>query len=97
MTRRDEPEIPFTGRSWDEPPRRRRIVPPDPAVTTIDGRGFRRESSIIDPDTRITTDDRASVAQRSAEAAEARLADKDANLAAAVRLGAALKVLKGEG
>lgn len=96
MTRRDEPEIPFTGRSWDEPPRRRRIVPPDPAVTTIDGRGFRRETSRHDPDNTITPDEQKVLGQRAREAAEARLADTDANLAAAVRLGAALKVLKGE-
>jgi|GEM_PF-1062116 hypothetical protein len=92
--RRDEPELPYTGRSWDEPPRRRRIAPPDPAVTTIDGRGFRRESSIIVPDTRITTDDRASVAQRNTEAAEARLAGMDRRLLGAVRLGAALNALR---
>lgn len=92
--RREEPELPYTGRSWDEPPRRRRIAPPDPAVTTIDGRGFRRESSIIVPDTRITPDDRASVAQRSAEAAEARLASMDCRLLGAVRLGAALRALR---
>ena len=92
--RREEPELPYTGRSWDEQPRRRRIAPPDPAVTTIEGRGFRRESSIIDPDTRITTDDRASVAQRSAEAAEARRADADRRLLGAVRLGAALRALR---
>jgi len=92
--RREEPELPYTGRSWDEPPQRRRIAPPDPAVTTIDGREFRRESSIIDPDTRITTDDRASVAQCSAEAAEARLAAMDRRLLGAVRLGAALRALR---
>ncbi len=92
--RREEPELPYTGRSWDEPLRRRRIAPPDPAVTTIDGRGFRRESSIVVPDTRITTDDRASVAQRSAEAAEARLAGMDLRLLGAVRLGAALRALR---
>lgn len=97
MTRRDAPDLPYTGRSWDEPPRRRRIAPPDPAVTTIDGRGFRRESSIIDPDFTVSQGVQRVLAQRAREAAEARLADKDANLAAAVRLGAALKVLKGEG
>ncbi|MCB2092943.1 MAG: hypothetical protein H6901_02895 [Rhodobacteraceae bacterium] len=96
MTRRDEPEIPFTGRSWDEPPRRRPIVPPDPAVTTIDGREFRRESSIVVPDFTVTQDEQRVLGQRAQEAAARRLADKDANLAAAVRLGAALKVLKGE-
>lgn len=92
--RREEPELPYTGRSWDEPPRRRRIAPPDPAVTTIDGRGFRRESSIIVPDTRITTDDRASVAQRSAEAAEARRAEADRALVTLVQLGAKLRALR---
>lgn len=92
--RREEPDLPYTRRAWDDEPRRRRIAPPDPAVTTIDGRGFRRESSIIDPDTRITTDDRASVAQRSAEAAEARLAGMDRRLLGAVRLGAALSALR---
>ena len=92
--RREEPDLPYTGRSWDEPPRRRRIAPPDPAVTTIDGRGFRRESSIIDPDTRITTGDRASVVQRSAEAAEARRAGMDRRLLGAVRLGVALSALR---
>lgn len=97
MTRREEPEIPFTGRSWDEPPRRRRIVPPDPTVTTIDGRGFRRESSIVVPDFVVTQSEQRVLAQRAQEAAARRLADKDANLAAAVRLGAALKVLNGEG
>lgn len=97
MTRRDEPELPYSGRSWDEPPRRRRTVPPDPAVTTIDGRGFRRESSITVPDFTVTQDEQRVLAQRAQEAAARRLADKDANLAAAVRLGAALKVLKGEG
>jgi len=63
---------------------------PDPAVPTIDGRGFRRESSIIDPDTRIMADDRASNAQRGAEAAEAWRADADRRLLGAVQLGAAL-------
>lgn len=92
--RRTEPDLPYTGRSWDEPPRRRRIAPPGPAVTTIDGRGFRRESSIIDPDTRITANDRASAALRSAEAAEARRADADRRLLGAVQLGAALNALR---
>jgi hypothetical protein len=94
MTRRDEPEIPFTGRSWDEPPRRRRTVPTDPAVTTIDGRGFRRESSIVVLDTRITTDDRANIAQRSAEAAEARRADADSRFRRALELGETLRALR---
>lgn len=92
--RREEPELPYTGRSWGEPPRRRRIVPPDPAVTTIDGRGFRRESSIIDPDTRITTGEQKVLHQRATEAAEARRADKDRRLLGAVRLGAALRALR---
>lgn len=96
MTRRDEPKIPFTGRSWDEPPRRRRIAPPDPAVTYIDGRGFRRESSIVMPDFTVTQDEQRVLGQREQEAAVRRLADRDANLEAAVCLGAALKVLKGE-
>jgi hypothetical protein len=94
--RRDEPEIPYTGRSWDEPPRRRRIAPPDPAVTTIDGRGFRRESSIAVPDFTVSQEEQRVLGQRANEAAIRRLADKEANLAAAVRLGAALKALKGE-
>jgi hypothetical protein len=94
--RREEPELPYTGRSWDEPPRQRRIVPPDPAVTTIDGRGFRRESSIVVPDFTVSQAEQRVLGQRENDAAERRLADKDANFAAAVRLGAALKVLKGE-
>ena len=68
-------------------------MPDDRNVSYSAGQAFRREASIIDPDTRITTDDRASVAQRSAEAAEARLADKDRRVLGAVRLGAALRAL----
>jgi hypothetical protein len=94
--RRDEPELPYTRRAWGDEPRRPRAPESDPAVTFIDGRGFRRESSIIVPDFTVTQDEQRVLGQRAQEAAARRLADKDANLAAAVRLGAALKVLKGE-
>lgn len=95
--RRDEPELPYTRRARRDEPRRPRAPESDPAVTFIDGRGFRRETSRHDPDNTIRPDEQKVLAQRAREAAERRLADIEANLAAAVRVGAALKVLKGEG
>jgi len=94
---RRRPYTAFSGRAWDDPaPRRGRVEEPDPAVSYVNGRFFRRESSIRDPDNTITPDDQKVLGQRAREAAEARQARKGAHLAAAVRLGAALKVLKGE-
>lgn len=96
MTRREEPELPYTRRAWDDEPRPPRAPEDDPDVTYIDGRGFRRETSRYDPDNTIRPDEQRLLAQRAREAALRLRADMDASLAAAVRLGAALTVLKGE-
>ncbi|MDJ1007698.1 MAG: hypothetical protein QNJ13_07700 [Paracoccaceae bacterium] len=68
----------------------------DQPVTWHQGRAFLNESSISIPKDKLTQDERATMdANRLAEA-EGRQARADANLAAALRLGAALRVLKGE-
>ncbi|WP_164721554.1 hypothetical protein [Silicimonas algicola] len=50
-----------------------------------------------DPDHTVTPEEQKLLHQRELEAAKDRQARNDANLAAALRLGAALKVLKGDG
>jgi hypothetical protein len=88
----------YTWADEEEPqPRRRRYDPAhDRNLTFHEGRFFRDERTIRDPDNTVTQAEQRELGQRAREAAEARLAEKDANLAAAVRLGAALKVLRGE-
>lgn len=68
----------------------------DRNVTYHMGRAFRDESSIPVPVDRVTPDERATMRAHALAAREARQADMDANLARAVELGAALKVLAGE-
>lgn len=92
--RREPTELPFSG-----PSTRRAQVPveDDDNITYVDGRAFRRESTRHDPDNTITPDELKTIHQRRLEAAEARQAEADANLAAALRVGEAFKVLDGDG
>ncbi len=69
----------------------------DQHVTYHMGRAYRNESSIRDPNYTITSEEQKVLRQRQLEAAAERKAYADANLAVALRLGEALKVLKGEG
>ena len=91
--RRDAPELPYTRRAWYDDPTLRRARVPDPAVTFIDGRGFRRESSIRDPDNVITSQEQRVLAQRAEDAARERKAEADRRFRRALELGAALRVL----
>ena len=68
----------------------------DGDITYANGRAYRRETSRHDPDYSVTPDDLKAMRERSAEEVEARQAYADANFAAALRLGEALRVLKGE-
>ena len=88
----------YTWADEEEPqPRRRRYDPADERnLTFFEGRFFRRETSRHDPDNTITPDEQKVLHQRRLEEAELRQARSDANFAAALRLGEALRVLKGE-
>jgi hypothetical protein len=92
--RRDAPELLYTGRSRDEPPRRRRIAPPDPAVTNVDGRGFRRESSIVVPDFTVTQAESGVLAQRAEDAARERKGEADRRFRRALELAETLRTLR---
>lgn len=95
--RREPYELPFTGRSSDDPTKRRAQVPDeDRRVTYHMGRAYLDESSIRDPDNTITPDEQKVLRQHQLEAAQDRQAHAAANFAAALRLGEALKVLKSE-
>lgn len=91
--RRDPPELPFTGRAQ----RHAQVPDQDRQVTWYEGRAFLNESSISIPKHGVTPNDLRAMRERSAEEAEDRQARKDANFDAALRLGEALKVLKGDG
>lgn len=90
--RRDLPELPFTGRAQ----RRAQVPDPDRQVTYVNGRAFLRETTRHDPDYAVTVEDRRVTDQRRLEEVEARQARATANLARALELGAALKMLKGD-
>ncbi|AZQ69213.1 hypothetical protein EF888_19990 [Silicimonas algicola] len=68
-------------------------------MTFAYGRHWRNESVVArdDPDNTITPTEQKLLHQRRLEAAEDRQAEADSNLAAALRLGATLKVLKDDG
>lgn len=85
--RRDPAELPFTGRT----PRRAQGPDPDRQVSYSAGRAFLRETARHDPDYSVTVEDRQVMEQRRLEDMELRQARKDANFAAALRLGAAIK------
>ncbi|MBV7409630.1 hypothetical protein [Maritimibacter sp. DP1N21-5] len=68
----------------------------DGDITYVDGKAYRRETSRHDLDNTITPDEQKVLHLRRLEEAEFRQAHNDANLAAALRLGEALRVLKGE-
>ncbi|WP_413874450.1 hypothetical protein [Albidovulum sp.] len=91
--RRDAPELPFMRRAWDDDHTPRRARAPDPAVTFIDGRGFRRESSIRDPDNTVTQAEQRVLAQRAEDAARERKAEADRRFRGALELGRALRAL----
>ena len=69
----------------------------DGDITYVNGRAYRRETSRHDPENTITPDEQKVLHQHQLEAAQDRQARSDANFAAALRLGEALRVLKGEG
>lgn len=92
--RREEPELPYTGRSWDEPPRRRRIAPPDPAISYVNGQAFRRETSCHDPDNTVTQAEQRVLAQRAEDAARERKAEANRRFRRALELGEALRALR---
>lgn len=69
----------------------------DRQVSYSAGRAYLRETSRHDPDYSVTVEDRLAIEQRRLEEREFRQARNDAGLAAALELGAALRVLKGEG
>lgn len=93
--RRTPSELPFTGRT----PRQPRMPDDDLGVTFAYGKHWRDERMVAmdDPDNTITPDEQKVLRQHQLEAAQARQARSDANLATALRLGEALRVLKGEG
>ena len=90
--RREEPDLPYSNS--------RRVShdhsADDGNVTYHMGRAFRNESSIRIPKDRVTPDERATMQAHRLAACEARQARADSNLACAVELGAALKVLAGK-
>lgn len=92
--RRPLNELPFSART----PRQSRMPEDDRGVTFAHGRHWRDERVVArdDPDYSATVEDQRVLRLRQLEAADARQAHADANLARAVELGAALKVLKGE-
>lgn len=91
--RRDPSELPFSGRA----PRRAQVPDTDRQVSYVNGRAFLRETTRHDPDYAVNPADLRAIGERNAEAAADRQARETANLNAALRLGAALKVLKGDG
>ncbi|MCE5972480.1 hypothetical protein LZA78_03155 [Sinirhodobacter sp. WL0062] len=90
--RRDPPELPFTGRAQ----RHAQEPDQDRHVTYVNGRAYLDERSIHVPRYGVTPADLRAMHQRDAEEAARRQAHATANLAVALRLGEALKVLKGE-
>ncbi|WP_353472896.1 hypothetical protein PVT71_02365 [Salipiger sp. H15] len=92
---RGGPDRWLSGRVWDDPaPRRAQFEEPDPAVTFIEGRGFRRESSIRDPDNTVTQTEQRVLAQRAEDAARERKAEADRRFRRALELGEALRILR---
>ena len=88
MRRGSFADLPFTKTERSE---RAPAPVPDGPVTRVAGRDYLQETSRHDPDNTITPDEQKVMEQRRLEAAEARHAESEANLAAALRLGAALK------
>ncbi|MCU9850658.1 hypothetical protein OEZ60_22075 [Defluviimonas sp. WL0024] len=89
----------LSGRVWDDDDHKPRYTPApenDPEVVLVNGHYSRRGTARHDPDTSPTTADVEAMRQRTLEAAKERQAYADANFAAALRLGAALKALRGE-
>ena len=80
----------------DEPRRVRNDHDESRNLTFHAGRLFRNESSIRDPDYSVKPDDLKAMQERNAVETAARQARQTANLAHALELGAALKVLRGE-
>ena len=93
MRRGSFADLPFTKTERQE---RQPAPVPDGPVMRIAGRAFLRETARHDPDYSVTVEDRRVMDQRRLEAAEARQARETANLAAALRLGAALRGLADE-
>ena len=95
---RGGPDRWLSGRVWDDEPTPRRARSydhDDPNVTLAHGHHSRREASIAAPGNTITPAEQRVLGERAREAAEARLADRDRALLAAVRLGAALRAQGG--
>lgn len=94
---RGGPDRWLSGRVWDDDPAPRRVQDDDhTGLSYHDGRAFRRETARHDPDNTVTQAEQKVLGERAREAAEGRLADMDRALLGAVRLGAALRELKGE-
>lgn len=94
--RRPPSDLPFTGRARDHDTAQRRMPEDDRQVTYYMGRAYLDEASIRDPDNTITPDEQKVLRQHQLEATQDRQAHADANFAAVLRLGAALRELKGE-
>lgn len=92
--RRTPSELPFTGRTSRQP----RVPDDDREVTFAYGKHWRDERLVArdDPNCTITASEQKVPRQHQLEAAQDRQAYTDANLAAALRLGEALRVLKSE-
>lgn len=89
MRRGSFADLPFTKTERRE---REPAPVPDGPVTRVAGRDYLQETSRHDArNTALTPDEQKVLKQRRLEAAERRHAESDANLAAALRLGAALK------
>ncbi|WP_339695763.1 hypothetical protein [Celeribacter baekdonensis] len=89
MRRGSFADLPFTKTERQE----RQAAPvPDGPVTRVGGRDYLQETSRHDArNTALTPAEQKVLKQRRLEAAERRHAESEANLAAALRLGAALK------
>ncbi|AVW90639.1 hypothetical protein DA792_05660 [Celeribacter baekdonensis] len=89
MRRGSFADLPFTKSERRE----RQAAPvPDGPVTRVAGRDYLQETSRHDArNTALTPAEQKVLEQRRLEAVEARQAESDANFAAALRLGAALK------
>jgi len=95
MRRSGFADLPFTNTERRERPP---APVPDGPVTRGAGRHYLQETSRHDArNTALTPAEQKVLEQHRLEAVERRHAESDANLAAALRLGEALQVLKGEG
>ncbi|WP_420857864.1 hypothetical protein [Marivivens marinus] len=68
----------------------------DGDITYVNGRAYLRETARHDPDNTITPDEQKVLRQSQLAEAKDRQARKEAILAGVLRLGEALRVLKGE-